>query len=165
MLLQGYRSTPVGHFENIGNLPSTLHRTSHESWWNYVPNSKNGMRFIRQNQEIIEPREFLTDLSTIPRVLQIGRLLKPDGLPAVALIHDWIVRLNNCGEGTHSFEDGIRIQQEALKTWMQEHPRDRSVIVFHLSRVALKSKRSKHLWGVKFKNCPPTLDELLAARR
>lgn len=165
MRFESYRKLPTGKFENADDLGPTLFETSNDDWWTYKPRAGAELRFVRPNGEVIQPTEFLTDLGTVPPLFRIGRLLQPDGLPAVALIHDWIVRLNNCGQGTHKFDESNRIQQEALKTWMVAHPRDYSIIVFYLSRWALRTNRSRRGWCLKLDHCPPTLVELLAARR
>ena len=165
MRLGSYRELPVGRFENASDLGPTLHKTQYDDWWNYIPRSQEAMRFIRHNGEVIEPMEFFTDLSTVPAMFRIGRLLQPDSLPAVALIHDWVVRLNNCGGGLHDFSESILIQQEALKTWMESNRRDRSLMVFYLSRVALNTRRSRRGWCFQFERCPPTLEEIVTARR
>ncbi|WP_366141220.1 hypothetical protein [uncultured Tateyamaria sp.] len=73
------------------------------------------MSFERPSGEIIEPPAFFTDLGTIPKIFRIGRLFQPEALPAFALVHDWVVRMNNCRENRHDFLGSIRIQQETLK--------------------------------------------------
>ena len=165
MRLEPYRDLPAGQFEHAEDLRPTLVEAPRRGWWTYKPRDVNAMRFIRSNGAVIQPAEFLTDLGTIPPIFRIGRLLQPDSIPAVALIHDWIVRLNNCGQGIYDFDESIRIQQEALKTWMEEHPRDYSITVFYLTRLALRTRRSRKGWDYRFEQCPPTLDDLLAARR
>lgn len=165
MRLQSYRDLPTGAFENAEQLDQILRQTEHDGWWVYRPSNAAPLRFIRPNGEVIEPPEFFTDLGTIPRIFRIGRLLQPDSLPAVALVHDWIVRQKNCGESPYDFVESIRIQQEALKTWMEGHPRDRSVLVFYLTRLALRTRRSRRGWCYRFESCPPSLDEVRAARR
>lgn len=161
----GYRDTPLGRFENAEDLKPTLHSTRVAGWWSYAPRPERPMRFVRHSGEVIEPGVFLTDLGTIPRWLRITRLLQPDALPAVALVHDWLVRMNNCGTGRHTFRDSILIQQEALKTWMEGHPRDRNRLLFWLTRKGLTSARSRRGWTYRFATCPPSLDDLLAAQR
>ena len=165
MRFLSYRKLTIGCFENASNLKAHLTETTAKGWWIYRPDAVNPMRFCRPNGEVIEPAEFITDLGTIPKVFRIGRLLQPDSLPAVALIHDWLVRQNNCNVGTYSFAQSNLIQQEALKTWMEEHPKDRSILLFHISRWALMTKRSRRGWDFRFQNCPPTLDDILQARR
>jgi hypothetical protein len=160
-----YRKVPMGVFENTDDLPGTLHRTDRDGWWHYRPREKAPLRFIRSDREVIQPAAFHTDLGTIPKLFRIGRLLQPEALPAVALTHDWIVRQKNCNESTRSFADSIRVQQEALKTWMETHPKDRSQIVFYLTRIALGTRRSRAGWCHRFETCPPTLDEIIAAQR
>lgn len=155
----------IGKFENALHLSATLAETTCKGWWIYRPAKAKPLFFRRDSGEIIQPEGFITDLGTIPKWLRLGRLLQPDSIPAVALVHDWVVRQNNCGLGTRSFEDSVLVQQEALKTWMETHPKDRSMALFHLSRLALLSNRSKRGWCYKFESCPPTLEDIIEARR
>ena len=165
MRFPGYDDTKTGIFENADDLRATLTPTEQQGWYLYTAREGRPMRFVRQNGEIVEPGTFFSDLGTIPRFLRIGRLLQPDSYPAVALIHDWLVRRHNCGDQRYGFRESILIQQEALKTWMETHPKDRCRLIFWLTRQGLKTKRSKDGWDYRFANCPPTLDELLAAQR
>lgn len=165
MRLPSYRDLPIGAFYNAEQLGPTLQPTEHAGWWLYTPATGAPLSFIRPGGDVIEPPEFFTDLGTIPPLFRIGRLLQPESLPAVALVHDWVVRQNNCGQSHYDFAESIRIQQEALKTWMETHPRDRSLIVFYLSRMALRTRRSQRGWCYRFDTCPPSLDEVRAAQQ
>lgn len=165
MLFSRYKDVRIGTFENASQLSATLTETTCEGWWTYRPDQANPLLFRRHSGEIIQPELFITDLGTIPKWLRIGRLLQPDSIPAVALIHDWVVHQNNCDLGSRSFEDSVFVQQEALKTWMDTYPKDRSMALFYLSRLALLSNRSKRGWCYKFESCPPTLEDILEARR
>lgn len=165
MGLERYADLPIGTFRNASNLAPTLHLTRCKGWWRYEPRPDAPLAFERPGGEVIEPPTFFTDLGTIPKIFRIGRLLQPDAIPAVALVHDWVVRMNNCGENRHDFLESIRIQQEALKTWMETHPQDRSKLLFYLSRLALRTRRSRAGYCYRFASCPPTLEELRAAQR
>lgn len=165
MYLERYSALPIGKFENAEELGPTLVATESDGWWTYAPSAEAPMRFVRSNGEVIEPPQFYTDLGTIPPIFRWGRLMQPDSYPAVALIHDWIVRQKNCGQSAYSFDESIRIQQEALKTWMETHPRDFSITVFYLTRLALRTPRSKRGWCYQFEKCPPTLEQVLSAQR
>ncbi|MEL7091380.1 MAG: DUF1353 domain-containing protein [Pseudomonadota bacterium] len=159
-----YRDVPMGRFDHADDLGATLAPTDHPDWLCYTPRAAP-LTFTRANGEVITPDTFITDLGTVPPLLRIGRLLQPDSYTAVALIHDWVVRRNNCGAAERDFRDSILVQQEALKTWMETHPRDRSRVVFTLTRWGLRTRRSERGWCYQFDHCPPSLDAILAARR
>ncbi|WP_068297944.1 DUF1353 domain-containing protein [Pararhodobacter sp. CCB-MM2] len=160
-----YDQTPVGRFENAEDLMPLLSPENADGWYLYTPRAGRPMRFHRHDGSVIEPGRFLTDLGTIPKIFRIGRLMQPDSYPAVALLHDWIVRQQNCRTVTREFGDSILIQQEALKTWMESHPQDRSRLVFLLTRIGLTSGRSRDGWEVEFNPCPPSLETLLATQK
>lgn len=139
-----YERTSAGRFNNIGAISITWVEAD---WFWYAPTPAEPFSFTRNSGGTITPGEFFFDGGSTPRITRIFAKFSPWYYAPVALIHDWLMEEKVLGRSSLAFEESVAIQQEALKTMMCLEPLYKSRLVFNLTRLALRTRRSRELWA------------------
>lgn len=147
-----FNRTKAGVFLNINKIGLVWEEPD---WFRYTPDIDSPFGFSRHNGETIVPKEMFFDGGSTPRLTRVFARFSPWYYTPVALIHDWLVEEQVLGNGVRTFRESIDIQQEALKTLMLLKPQTKSKTVFHLTRIALRTRRSRDMWSTPVRVGPP----------
>lgn len=149
--MKSYNETRTGVFKNIGSIQLIW---MEPDWFKYIPDRVEPFYFQTSDGLEICPQQFFFDGSSTPRITRVLKRFSPWYYAPVALVHDWLAETQACGNPIADLDKAIEIQQEAMKTMMEADHDFKSLLMFHASRIALRSNKARRLWNTQEEVCP-----------
>ena len=111
-----YNKLEIGEFK--GNISLTW---VDKDIFLFDDNSSNSFQYITSKNQIIKPKQMLTDGGSIPKFLQIFKKFSPWNYTPAYLIHDWLFIAHKYGDKNEiTFKESAWIMAECIKTLMEK---------------------------------------------
>ena len=89
----------------------------------FISDSGDPLRFVRANNQVIQPNDMYTDGGSIPTPLRAIKSYSPWGYAPAFIIHDWLFVMKQCKLPGHEQWDHLKaadVFAEVMKTIMED---------------------------------------------
>ena len=138
-----YGATSVGKYLNVEKL---FLRWAKPDWFEYIPDPKDPLAFVRSTGETIVPGRMFTDGGSIPRWFWVNKDLSPWVYVPAYLVHDWEFEQHRLKASQKTFEDVRDTIAEGIKTLMENGLGPRSESAFRSIYAGVSSFVARRYW-------------------
>ncbi len=114
----------------------------------FIPRVNRPFEFTPPGGTKIVPRNMITDVGTIPRLLGLfSRGLTVWGYAPAFIVHDWEFELHHCGKTNKTFDQVRDTMMHLIKTLMEDNVVPKSPFNFWLVYQGIDSNIARRYWN------------------